>query len=192
MQLNKGHFYEFGPFRLNPEERLLVREDKPVSLSPKGFELLVFLVANHGRLVTKDQIFDAVWAGSFVEDSNLTVSISSLRRTLGEKESGNCYIETVTKAGYRFVASVQDLEDDSLAISLPAAAVAPSAEAATQPAGLAGASEGQAASVATLNEPGRLVGEERRRSLEPASQKPIARPSRRLAIRVAAIALLMI
>src|ERR1700723_230564 len=104
MQLNKEHFYEFGPFRLNPAERLLVREDQPVSLSPKTFELLVFLVANHGRLVSKDQIFEVVWAGSFVEDSNLTVSISALRRALGEKESGLQYIETVTKAGYRFSA----------------------------------------------------------------------------------------
>jgi DNA-binding winged helix-turn-helix (wHTH) protein/TolB-like protein len=110
MQLNKGHFYEFGPFRLNPGERLLLREDRPVALSPKGFELLVFLVANHGRLLTKDQIFDAVWTGSFVEESNLTVSISALRRALGEKESDLQYIETVTKAGYRFIAPVKESE----------------------------------------------------------------------------------
>lgn len=117
MQLNTGHFYQFGPFRLDPAERLLVRDNKPVSLPPKTFELLVFLVSNHGRLVTKNQILDAVWAGSFVEESNLTVSISALRRALSEKESGQQYIETVTKAGYRFVAPVS--EGESASASLP-------------------------------------------------------------------------
>jgi DNA-binding winged helix-turn-helix (wHTH) protein/TolB-like protein len=111
MLFTKGHFYEFGPFRLNPAERLLLRDDIAVSLSPKGFQLLVFLVTNHGRLVTKDQIFEAVWAGSFVEESNLTVNISALRRALGEKESGLQYIETVTKAGYRFTAQVLERAD---------------------------------------------------------------------------------
>ena len=111
MLFNKGHFYEFGSFRLNPAERLLLRDDVAVSLSPKGFELLVFLVTNHGRLVTKEQIFQSVWAGSFVEESNLTVNISALRRALGEKESGLQYIETVTKAGYRFTASVLERQD---------------------------------------------------------------------------------
>ena len=113
MQLNTGHYYQFGPYRLNPAERQLVRDDQPVSLAPKTFELLVYLVANHGRLVTKDQIFEAVWPGSFVEDSNLTVSISALRRALAEKESGQQYIETVTKAGYRFVAPVSEGESSS-------------------------------------------------------------------------------
>jgi DNA-binding winged helix-turn-helix (wHTH) protein/TolB-like protein/Flp pilus assembly protein TadD len=111
MELSKGHLYEFGPFRLNPCERQLVRENKPVPLSPKGFELLVFLVSNHGRLLTKDQIFENVWADSFVEESNLTVCISALRRALGEKDSDLQYIETVTKAGYRFIAPVKELDD---------------------------------------------------------------------------------
>ena len=111
MLFNKGHFYEFGPFRLDPAERRLVRDGVAVSLSPKGFELLVFLVTNHGRLVTKEQIFEAVWAGSFVEESNLTVHISALRRALGEKESGLQYIETVTKAGYRFTPTVLEWKD---------------------------------------------------------------------------------
>lgn len=110
MQLNTRHFYEFGPFQLDPAERLLLCDEKPVSLSPKGFELLVFLVMNHGRLVTKDQIFNAVWTDSFVEESNLTVSISALRRALREKKGGLQYIETVTKAGYRFVAPVEERE----------------------------------------------------------------------------------
>jgi DNA-binding winged helix-turn-helix (wHTH) protein len=61
----------------------LVREDKPVPLSPKSFELLVFVVSNHGRLLAKNQMFENVWTDDFVEESSLTVSISALRRAPG-------------------------------------------------------------------------------------------------------------
>ncbi|MBV9227268.1 MAG: winged helix-turn-helix domain-containing protein, partial [Acidobacteriaceae bacterium] len=61
--------YEFGPFRLEPDERLLLREGKPAPLTPKAFELLVLLVRNQGRLVTKNQIMQAIWPGSFVEEA---------------------------------------------------------------------------------------------------------------------------
>jgi DNA-binding winged helix-turn-helix (wHTH) protein/TolB-like protein len=105
--LEKGHFYEFGPFCLDPAERRLLRENQTVSLSPKSFDLLVMLVERHGRLVTKDQIFSSVWEGSFVEESNLTVSVSAIRRALGDRDDGHPYIETVPKAGYRFVAPVR-------------------------------------------------------------------------------------
>jgi DNA-binding winged helix-turn-helix (wHTH) protein/TolB-like protein/Tfp pilus assembly protein PilF len=115
--LERGHFYEFGPFSLDPAERRLLRENLTVSLSPKSFDLLVLLVENQNRLVTKTQILDSVWAGSFVEESNLTVSISAIRRTLGEREGGVPYIETVQKAGYRFVATVRIVR------SVPTAAV---------------------------------------------------------------------
>lgn len=99
--------YEFGPFRLDPAEHVLLRDGKPALLTPKAFDLLLFLVQNHGRLVTKDQIMEAVWAGSFVEEANITVLISSLRKTLGEKETETRYIETVPKKGYRFTAPVK-------------------------------------------------------------------------------------
>lgn len=107
MGLNTKCFYEFGPFRLEPAEHLLLRSDQPVSLAPKPFELLVFLVQNQGRLVSKDQIMQAVWRDSFVEEANLTVWISVLRRTLGDREGGQ-YIETVPKMGYRFAARVKE------------------------------------------------------------------------------------
>jgi DNA-binding winged helix-turn-helix (wHTH) protein/TolB-like protein len=106
MSRTGAHFYEFGPFRLEPAEHLLLRERQPVALTPKNFDFLVFLVENHGRLVTKQQIMQAVWPGSYVEEANLTVSISWLRKTLGEKEGGRQYIETVPKKGYRFTAAV--------------------------------------------------------------------------------------
>jgi DNA-binding winged helix-turn-helix (wHTH) protein/TolB-like protein/Tfp pilus assembly protein PilF len=98
--------YEFGPFRLEPEEQVLLRDGKPTLLTPKAFDLLVFLVRNRGRLVTKDQILEAVWAGSFVEEANIAVLVSSLRKALGEKEAETRYIETVPKKGYRFTAPV--------------------------------------------------------------------------------------
>ncbi len=110
MQLKTGSFYECGPLRLEPSEHRLTREGRPVSLTPKTFELLVFLVRNQGRLVTKDEIMQAVWPGSFVEEANLTVSISVLRKALGEKEGELRYIETVPKKGYRFTASVKEVE----------------------------------------------------------------------------------
>jgi len=108
MGLNTKCFYEFGPFRLEPGEHLLLRSDHPVSLAPKPFDLLVFLVQNQGRLVSKDQIMQAVWRDSFVEEANLTVWISVLRRTLGDREGGLQYIETVPKRGYRFTAQVRE------------------------------------------------------------------------------------
>jgi len=109
MELKTERFYECGPFRLEPCEHRLTRNGSPVPLAPKAFELLVFLVQNQGRLVTKDQIMQAVWPGSFVEDANLTVSISVLRRALGEKDGDLRYIETVPKKGYRFTASVKEV-----------------------------------------------------------------------------------
>jgi DNA-binding winged helix-turn-helix (wHTH) protein/TolB-like protein len=101
-----GQAYEFGPFRLEPDEHRLLREGEPAPLTPKAFDLLVFLVRNQGRLVTKDQIMEAVWPGSFVEDANITVLISSLRKVLGEAETDGPYIKTVPKKGYRFTALV--------------------------------------------------------------------------------------
>lgn len=106
MRLEKEHFYEFGPFCLDPAERRLLRDKQAVSLPPKSFDLLVLLVANHGRLMTKNQILESVWAGSFVEESNLPVAISAIRRALGERDDEAPYIETVPKAGYRFAAPV--------------------------------------------------------------------------------------
>jgi DNA-binding winged helix-turn-helix (wHTH) protein/TolB-like protein/lipopolysaccharide biosynthesis regulator YciM len=109
MTLKTRGFYEFGSFRLEPAEHLLLRDRVPIPLPPKTFELLVFLVQNHSRLVTKEQIMQAVWQESFVEEANLTVSISALRRALGEKEESR-YIETVPKRGYRFTASVREVK----------------------------------------------------------------------------------
>jgi DNA-binding winged helix-turn-helix (wHTH) protein/TolB-like protein/Tfp pilus assembly protein PilF len=107
-ELNTSSYYEFGPFRLEPSEHRLMRGGQQVSLAPKTFELLVRLVENRGKLVLKEQIMQAVWPGSFVEDANLTVSISALRKVLGKQDGVPPYIETVPKKGYRFTALVRE------------------------------------------------------------------------------------
>src|SRR5215510_8211971 len=101
-------FYEFGKFRCDPREHLLLCDGKPVSLSPKSFEILVALIRSNGRLMMKDELMQEVWPDSFVEEANLTVNISALRRVLGEAPGGQQYIETVPKRGYRFVATVTE------------------------------------------------------------------------------------
>lgn len=103
--------YEFGKFRCDPREHLLLCGDKPVSLSPKSFEILVALIQSPGRLLTKEELMQQVWPDSFVEEANLTVNISALRRVLGETPEGQQYIETVPKRGYRFVAPVTENRD---------------------------------------------------------------------------------
>ena len=98
--------YSFGPFRLCPAEHLLLRGDTPVPLAPKAYELLTMLVTRHGRLIMRDELMKAIWPDSFVEEINLTVNISLLRKLLGEQPDGKAYIATVPKRGYRFDAPV--------------------------------------------------------------------------------------
>lgn len=119
MVLKTPGIYEFGPFRLEATEHRLARGGHQVSLAPKAFDLLVYLVENHGRLVTKDQIMHAIWPSAFVEEANLTVAISALRKALGRIESGQ-YIETVPKQGYRFVAPVKEIKAHEITSGLRA------------------------------------------------------------------------
>jgi TolB-like protein/DNA-binding winged helix-turn-helix (wHTH) protein/Tfp pilus assembly protein PilF len=101
--------FEFGPFRLNPAERLLLRHQVQVRLPPKAFDALVVLVENRGHLLEKDELLRKVWPGTFVEESNLAQHISVLRKTLQDGEDGSRYIETVPTRGYRFIAEVRDV-----------------------------------------------------------------------------------
>jgi DNA-binding winged helix-turn-helix (wHTH) protein/Tfp pilus assembly protein PilF/TolB-like protein len=96
--------YSFRSFRLDVGERRLLKNDVPVSISPKVFDVLVELVSNSGHLVRKDELMEAVWAETFVDEGNLTRAIHTLRKVLGEDQNGNKFIETVAKKGYRFVA----------------------------------------------------------------------------------------
>ena len=109
MTLQTKHFYAFGPFRLDSEKRVLVRDGTPVPLAPKAAEALLVLVENAGHLVDKDDLMKRVWPDAFVEEGNLNKNIFFLRKVLGEWDGGREYIETVPKRGYRFVAPVSEV-----------------------------------------------------------------------------------
>jgi DNA-binding response OmpR family regulator len=108
---NDNHVYAFGAFYLDARERRLLRNGQPVALTSKVFDLLLLLVQNKGHLLGKDEIMGELWPDSFVEDNNLTVSISNLRKALGEHLSHHQYIETVARKGYRFIADVAQVID---------------------------------------------------------------------------------
>jgi len=120
MEENLKRLYEFGPFRLDAEERLLLRDGEFVPLTPKAFNLLLTLLEQPGHLIEKEALMQAVWPDSFVEENNLADNISRLRKALGEGENGQKFIETVPKRGYRFSAEVRCLNGESASPSTPA------------------------------------------------------------------------
>src|SRR4029077_4202633 len=98
--------YRFGPFLLDPRRRTLTRAGSPVSLTPKAFDVLIFLVQNPSRLVTKEELLQAVWGDTFVEEGNLTQYISHLREALGDTASRMRLIVTLARNGYQFTETV--------------------------------------------------------------------------------------
>ncbi len=111
MALEMKVLYEFDSFRLNPADHSLLCGGKPVPLTPKSFDILVTLIERKGLLVTKDELMKKIWPDSFVEEANLTVNVSALRKALGDTPEHQQYIETVPKMGYRFIASVTARND---------------------------------------------------------------------------------
>lgn len=107
---------EFGPFRIDRAAGRLLRDGCPVPLTPKAFDVLLALVESHGRIVGKDELMNRVWADSFVEEGNLKVTVSMLRKALEEGAQGYRYIETVPRRGYRFTADVKEFLDDGRAL----------------------------------------------------------------------------
>lgn len=101
--------YQFGPFHLDARERRLSRAGEVIPLRLKVFDTLLVLVENAGRLVTKQQLLDAVWPETTVEESNLNHNVSVLRKALRERATGQQYIETVPRVGYRFAAPVETI-----------------------------------------------------------------------------------
>jgi TolB-like protein/DNA-binding winged helix-turn-helix (wHTH) protein/Tfp pilus assembly protein PilF len=104
--LESNHFYDFGPYRLDPQARVLFRDGAIVPLTPKVLDTLAVLVEHPGAVMSKEQLLKAVWPDSFVEESNLSQNVSVLRKALGHDPDHPTYIETVPKRGYRFVAEV--------------------------------------------------------------------------------------
>src|SRR5258705_5410431 len=98
--------YRFGQFVLNPGRRTLSRADSSVSLTPKAFDVLLFLAQNPNRLVTKDELLQAVWADTFVEEGNLKQYISHLRKALGDNSEDPRLIVTIARKGYQFTVPV--------------------------------------------------------------------------------------
>ena len=98
--------YSFDNFQLDAGNRQLRRKDQPLVLPAKAFDLLLALVENNGRLVEKDELFTSVWRDQIVEESNLTVHISQIRKVLGESKDNPRYIETVSGYGYRFIGDI--------------------------------------------------------------------------------------
>jgi len=97
-----GQEFRFAGFQLSPSERLLKRDGAPVPLTAKTLDMLLCLVSNAGRLVSKDELMEAVWPGTFVAEANLTNAIVSLRKVMGRES-----IRTVSKYGYRFEVPVE-------------------------------------------------------------------------------------
>ena len=111
MSAQTKQIYEFGPFRVVAAERVLLRDGRPEPLTPKAFDVLLMLLENRGHIVEKDELMNRVWADSFVEEGNLKVTISMLRKVLEQGAGEHQFIETVPRRGYRFTADVRELSD---------------------------------------------------------------------------------
>lgn len=111
------HDFEFGEFVLDGREKVLFRAGTPVPITPKIFDLLLILVQNQGHIVEKSTLMNEVWAGSFVEESNLTFSIRQLRKLLGDDAQHPRFIETVPRRGYRFVGRADSSDAEARSFS---------------------------------------------------------------------------
>src|ERR1700690_484107 len=101
-----SHLYRFGQFELDSRRRTLSRADSPISLTPKAFDVLLFLARNPSRLVTKEELLQTVWGDTFVEEGNLTQYISHLRKALGDNPEDTRLIVTIARKGYQFTGDV--------------------------------------------------------------------------------------
>jgi len=108
-----SNLYRFGPFVLDPGRRTLSRADSPVSLTPKAFDVLLYLAQNPNHLVTKEELLRAVWGDTFVEEGNLTQYISHLRKALGDNSEDNRLIVTIARKGYQFTAPVTVVAEEA-------------------------------------------------------------------------------
>jgi DNA-binding winged helix-turn-helix (wHTH) protein/tetratricopeptide (TPR) repeat protein len=104
--------YEFGPFRLDPEKQVLLREGHAVAISPKVFETLLILVRRCREMVSKDELMKALWPDAFVEEANLSQNIFMLRKALGDTPEDRRYIVTLPGRGYRFAEQVRTVTQD--------------------------------------------------------------------------------
>src|SRR5215210_4617494 len=99
-----NRIYRFGDYYLSADDRMLLRGNARVDMSPRVVSVLLVLVENAGRLVSKETLMSRVWSDSFVEEGNLNRTVSRLRKSLGETPNENRFIETIPRVGYRFIA----------------------------------------------------------------------------------------
>ncbi|MEZ5426593.1 MAG: winged helix-turn-helix domain-containing protein [Pyrinomonadaceae bacterium] len=116
MTEDKIHCFDFGEYRLDITNNLLLKNKTPVSITQRSFEILRLLIENRGRIVKKDELLDSLWEEDFVEESTLTQHIYMLRKILRQSDESDQYIETIPKNGYRFVAEVKERFFDKLPI----------------------------------------------------------------------------
>src|SRR6266702_7214151 len=102
-----GQAISFGPFRLLPARRLLLEGDQPVRLGGRAFDILAALVERPGEVVSREELIARAWPQTIVEDANLKIQVSALRRALGDGQGGRRYIATIPGQGYNFVAPVR-------------------------------------------------------------------------------------
>jgi predicted ATPase/DNA-binding winged helix-turn-helix (wHTH) protein len=121
-QVASGQVLMFGPFRLDPMQRVLHEGERPVRLGSRSLEVLLVLLERAGELVGKDEIMERVWPNAVAEDATLRVHVSALRNALGHGQNGARYVENVSGRGYRFVAAVKRFEQDNPAAAMPVAA----------------------------------------------------------------------
>src|SRR5271168_1339200 len=108
--------YEFGPFRVDPDREVLLREGQQVPLTPKTFQILLVLVRHSKEVVTKDDLMQMVWPNTFVEEANLSRNIFMLRKALGERPQDHRFVVTVPGRGYRLAENVHLVAADELSI----------------------------------------------------------------------------
>ena len=111
MSTEKRRFYQFSDFRLDPEGRRLLRQNREVALAPKAFDTLLELVKLKGRVLGRDELMRKVWPDSFVEEGNIKVTIFALRKAIEDNPSKPRLIQTVSRRGYRLAAAVVEIED---------------------------------------------------------------------------------
>src|ERR1700727_2859085 len=102
-----GSAISFGPYRLLASRRLVLEGDKPVRLGSRAFDILTALVERAGEVVSKEELIARAWPATFVEETNLKIQVSALRRALGDGQGDNRYVATVVGRGYNFVAPVR-------------------------------------------------------------------------------------
>src|ERR1700682_636240 len=105
-----NNLYCFGPYVLDSKRRTLHCDKSPIPITPKAFDVLLFLAQNPNRLITKDELLKAVWGDAFVEEGNLTQYISHLRKALSGNSEDSRLIVTISRKGYQFTADVAQAE----------------------------------------------------------------------------------